>query len=377
MIPNQRHRFELPDDVAYLNCAYLSPLMKVVKDAGVNAVARRARPWEIAARDFFTTSESVRTLFARIVSAMPGDIAIVPAVSYGIATAARNVPIARGQSVVLLAEQFPSNVYAWREAVRNAGGQTITVARPADGDWTGATLRAIGEDTAVVALANCHWTDGSLLELVRVGMRCREVGAALVLDLTQSAGAMPFDVNAVQPDFAVAASYKWLLGPYSLAFLYVAPRWQSGEPLEHNWIAREHSEDFAGLVDYCDDFQPGARRFDMGERSNFQLLPMAEAALGQILEWGVAEIAATLGKKTASIAQRAAELALEVAPADQRAGHFAGLRFEQGVPSSLLERLAAAKVCVSVRGDSVRVTPHLYNTDVDIGRFLSVLASVR
>ncbi len=377
MIPNQRHRFELLDDVAYLNCAYLSPLMKVVKDAGVNAVARRARPWEIAAGDFFTTSESVRTLFARIINAMPGDIAIVPAVSYGIATAARNVPIARGQSVVLLAEQFPSNVYAWREAVRNAGGQTITVARPADGDWTGATLRAIGEDTAVVALANCHWTDGSLLDLVRVGMRCREVGAALVLDLTQSAGAMPFDVNAVQPDFAVAASYKWLLGPYSLAFLYVAPRWQSGEPLEHNWIAREHSEDFAGLVDYCDDFQPGARRFDMGEHSNFQLLPMAEAALGQILEWGVAEIAATLGQKTASVARRAAELALEVAPADQRAGHFVGLRFEQGVPSSLLERLGAAKVCVSVRGDSVRVTPHLYNTAVDIDRFFSVLASVR
>ncbi len=376
MIPNQRHLFELPDDVAYLNCAYLSPLMKAVKNAGSEALARRGRPWEITARDFFTTSESTRALFARIINAHPDDIAIVPAVSYGIATAVRNVPLASGQTVVLLAEQFPSNVYAWREAARVTGAKIVTVPRPAHGDWTRAILQVVDERAAAVALANCHWTDGGLVDLVRIGARCRELGVPLVLDLTQSAGALPFDVAAVQPDFAVAASYKWLLGPYSLAFLYVAPRWQRGEPLEHNWIARQRSEDFAGLVDYQDDFQAGARRFDVGEQSNFQLLPMAEAAMRQILDWGVTAIAETLAQKTASIAQRAGELGLGVASAKQRAGHFVGLRFDGGVPAGLLEKLGTAKVCVSVRGDSVRVTPHLYTTDVDVDRLFNVLASV-
>ncbi len=377
MIPNQRHLFDLPDDVAYLNCAYLSPLMHPVITAGLQAVKRRAQPWDIAAEDFFTTSESVRSLFARIVDARPDDIAIVPSASYGIATAARNLSIARGQSIVLLAEQFPSNVYAWHEAAKTSGAEIIAVPRPSDGDWTAAVLAAVTERTAVASVPNCHWTDGGLLDLAMIGRHCRRLGVALVLDITQSAGVLPFDANEVQPDFAVAAGYKWLMGPYSLGFLYVAPKRQEGEPLEHNWIARAASEDFAGLVNYEDRFQPGARRFDMGERSNFQLLPMAEAAMRQILDWGVSAIADTLAHMTASIAERAGALGLDSAPEELRAGHFLGLRFPAGVPADLLDRLHAEKVFVSVRGDSMRVTPHVYNTEADIERLFSVLEAAQ
>src|SRR5690606_5697481 len=153
--------------------------------------------------------------------------------------------------------------------------------------------------------------------------------------------------------------YKWLMGPYSIGFLYVAPRRQDGRPLEHNWIARAGSEDFARLVDYSDEFQPGARRFDVGEGANFALRPGAVAALEQILEWGVDEIAATLSAMTDRIAQRAGALGLIASPAGRRAGHFLGLRFPGGLPQGLPERLAASNVFVSVRGDSLRVTPHL------------------
>lgn len=376
MIPNQRHLFNLPDDLTYLNCAYFSPLLKAAVAAGVHAVDFRARPWNITSQDFFDISESIRVLFSRIINARPDDIAIVPSVSYGIATAARNLSVARGQTVVLLAEQFPSNVYTWQEAAKSIGAELIVVPRPADGDWTKATLSTITEQTAIVSIPNCHWTDGALLDLAKIGVHCRGLGVPLVVDLAQSAGALPFDVQLVQPDFAVAPAYKWLLGPYSLGFLYIAPKWQEGEPLEHNWIAREGSEDFSRLVEYSEHFQPGARRFDMGERSNFHLLPMAEAALRQILDWGVEAIAETLAAKTASITERANRSGLTSAPSDLRAGHFLGLRFSDGVPGGLLERLSAEKVFVSVRGDSMRVTPHLYNTETDVDRLFGVLESV-
>ncbi len=376
MIPCQRHLFDLPDDIAYLNCAYLSPLMKAVLQAGQEGARFEARPWDITPRDFFTTTEIARELFARVINASANEIAIVPAASYGVAVAARNIPIERGQTIVLLEDQFPSNVYAWRERAKQTGAHIATVHRPSNGDWTAATVNQITERTAVAALPHCHWTDGGLLDLSAISNRCRQTGAALVLDITQSAGAMPFDVQQVQPDFLMAAGYKWLLGPYSLGFLYVAPKWQGGEPLEQNWIAREGSENFVELVNYCDEYQPGARRFDMGERANFQLLPMAVVALRQILEWRVEEIALTLAHKTAAIAERAHALGLRSVPTRLRAGHFLGLRFPARPPAGLVEKLTANKIFVSLRGDAMRVTPHLYNTDTDIDRLFNVLHTV-
>ena len=377
LIPSQRHLFDVPGDVAYLNCAYMGPLMHSVVEAGDRGIRAKARPWRISAEDFFADGERARELFARIIGADAEGIALVPSASYGLSCAARNVEPAPGDRLVVLAEQFPSNVYAWREVARTSGAALVTVARPADDDWSRAVLAAIDERTAVVALPHCHWTDGGRLDLVRIGARCREAGAVLVLDLTQSAGALRFDAAAVRPDYVVCAGYKWLLGPYSLGFLWAAPERRAGKPIEYNWIGRAGAEDFAGLVDYRDEYQPGARRFDVGERSNFILLPMLNAALEQILDWGVEAVEATLAARTADIAARAARLELGSAPAALRAGHFLGLRFPDGaLPDGLLAALAAERVYVSVRGASMRVTPHLYNTGEDVDRLFAALTRV-
>ena len=377
LIPSQRHLFDVPDDVAYLNCAYMGPLMHSVVEAGDRGIRAKARPWGISAEDFFADGERARALFARIIGADAEGVALVPSASYGLSCAARNAEVSRGDRLVVLAEQFPSNVYAWREAAQARGAAVVTVARPADDDWSRAVLAAIDERTAVVALPHCHWTDGGRLDLVRIGARCREAGALLVLDLTQSAGALRFDAAAVRPDYVVCAGYKWLLGPYSLGFLWAAPEHRDGKPIEYNWIGRAGAEDFAGLVDYRDEYQPGARRFDVGERSNFILVPMLNAALEQILEWGVGAIEATLAARTADVAARAARLGLGSAPAELRAGHFLGLRFPDGaLPDGLPAALAAERVHVSVRGASMRVTPHLYNTGEDVDRLFAALTRV-
>ena len=373
MLPNQKHLFNIPEDITYLNCAYLSPQLRSVTEAGHKSVSGKENPWLLTAPDFFTLTEQTRSLFAELIEARADDIAFIPAVSYGVSVAAMNVKVEANQVVVVLEDQFPSNVYPWRELAREKGAELKTVARPEDDDWTKTVLSHIDENTAVVAVANCHWTDGSIIDLVKLGRRCKEIKAALVIDATQSLGALPFSVSEVQPDFVIAAGYKWLLGPYSLGYMYVRPDYHDGIPLEHNWINRKNSEDFAGLVNYRDDFQSGARRFDVGERSNFALMPMAFAALKQIRDWQVPEIAATLSAVAAEIAQRATALGLNVAPSHLRAGHLLGIRFPEGVPTDLVERLSRNQIYVSVRGNSIRISPHLYNTEHDIERLFKTL----
>jgi selenocysteine lyase/cysteine desulfurase len=373
-LPSQRHLFEIPDSVTYLNCAYMSPQLRSVRAAGEEALGRKAQPWRVRPEDFFTGSEELRGLFARLVGADADDIALVPAVSYGMAVAAANVRVREGQRLVVLAEEFPSNIYPWRELARRTRSELVTVPRPEDGDWTRALLAAVDGRCALVAAPNCHWTDGAWVDLVRVGMRAREVGAALVVDGTQSVGALPLDVEQVRPDFLVTAGYKWLMGPYSQGYLYVAPRYREGTPLEHSWLLRQGSEDFARLVDYRDAYAAGARRFDVGERSNFQLVPMAAAALRQLLAWNVADIEDTLRGLTRQVAEGARALGLEVTPEPYRARHLIGLRRRGGYPPAVAAGLASQDIHVSVRGDNLRVSPHLYNSREDVDRLLSALA---
>lgn len=375
-IPSQRHLFEIPDGLTYLNCAYMSPSLKSVTEAGIAGVRRKAMPWNVTAADFFDEVEDVRGAFAELTGADAEGVAVIPAASYGIATAAANVPLSTGDRIVVLAEQFPSNVYSWHAAAERNGAEVITVPRPEGGDWTGAVASTIDERVRVVAVPNCHWTDGSLLDVSEIGALARSVEAALVIDATQSLGAMPLDVREVRPDFLVAAAYKWLLGPYSLAYAWISPRWRQGEPFEHSWMTRRGSSDFARLVDYREGFRSGARRFDVGETANFALMPMAAAALRRLLEWKVERIAASLRDLTEHIADEAAAVGLGVPPAGARAPHMIGVTLPEGAPTDLPERLALEKVFVSVRGDSIRISPHLYNDHSDVKRLIDRLAAL-
>jgi len=373
---NQRDLFEMPEDIAYLNCAYMSPQLRPAREVGEKAVSRKSRPWELTPDHFFEDVEEVRALFARLVGGDADGVAIVPSVSYGISVARANVPVREGEKIIILEDQFPSNVYPWRELASRTAARLVIVPRPEDLDWTRALIEEIDAGTAVVAAPNCHWTDGSLVDLARVGERVREAGASLVVDGIQSLGALPFDVSEVRPDFLVASAYKWLLGPYGVGFMYVGEEHREGNPIEHNWINRRGSEDFSQLVDYQDDFQPGARRYDVGERSNFVLLPMAAEALRQILGWGVENVSETVGTLTDLIEKKAEERGIKAIPKERRARHMIGLMLGPDSPDDLAARLMRHDVFVSVRGPSVRVSPHLYNTEEDVDRFFEVLEHV-
>ncbi len=378
----QRDLFSLPDGQHYLNCAYMSPLLKTVEAAGMNGLKRKAVPAEITPEDFFEPAEELRRAFARLIHTSPERIALVPAVSYGMSIATYNLPLTPEQNVVIPGEEFPSNVYPWLERCQHTRATLRRVDRPREAHspgkvWNSRLLEAIDTDTAVVALSSVHWTDGTLFELEQIGQRAREVGALFIVDGTQSVGALPFDFEQVQPDLLVCAGYKWLLGPYQYSFAAVGGRLLNGEPFEHNWINRKDSQHFSALINYQSAYQPGARRFDTGERSNFIMIPMLLAALKQISEWGVSNIQSYCARLGKELVRTLEGTPYTVAPPNERAAHLFGVRLADAeqIPA-ILEELRQRAVYVSQRGTSIRVSPHVYNTKADIIALAEALRAV-
>lgn len=372
----QREAFAVPADIAYFNTATLSPQLHRVRAAGEAALERRGRPWTIGADDWFVDVERLRGLFGALLGTDAEGVALVPATSYGFAVAARNLALGSGDRVLVLAEEYPSGVYTWRAATRATGAEILTVHRQPGQPWTDAILDVLDERVRVVSAPNVHWTDGAAVDLAAVSARTHEIGARLVVDGSQSIGAMPFDVAALRPDFVVSVGYKWLLGPVGVSYLYVAEEHRDGEPLEQNWIAREGSEDFARLVDYRDEYQPGARRFDVGQRTNLELVPMAIAALEQLDSWGVDRVAATLTQVTTSIAAAATTLGLDPLPPEQRGPHLLGVRLPDAIRSEIVPALATANCYAAVRGEMLRIAPHLHVNDADVERLMDALTKV-
>ncbi|MCH8930354.1 MAG: aminotransferase class V-fold PLP-dependent enzyme [Proteobacteria bacterium] len=371
ILTSQRHLFSIPRDLAYFNCAYLAPQLNSASEAAAAAATIKQSPWNVSADDFFAGPEKARGLFADIVGCAAENIALVPAVSYGVAIAGKNLPPGAGQRIVMLAEQFPSNVYSWL-ALAHERDLVIDFVQKADGrTWSESVLESLDEPAALVALPNVHWTDGSLIDLAPIAKRCHAMGAKLVLDLTQSMGVMRVDIEDLDPDFIFCAAYKWLLCPCGFGFVYVAPRWHNARPLEEAWINRAGSENFAGLVNYRDAYQAGARRFDAGGRGQFQQWPVVIETLRQILEWGVDNIAATVSLTSAKIAAGAARIGLEVP--EPHASHLLGIRLSGSPPTDLLGKLRSEGVYLSQRGSRLRIASYLYNDDEDVQRLLAAL----
>ena len=373
VLPDQRALFAVPPDVAYFNTASLSPQLHSVREAGEAALRRRGEPWTITSQDWFSDVERLRGLAGKLLGGDPEGVALIPATSYGFAIAARNLPLRAGSRILVLADEYPSGIYTWRRKARRAGSSILTVRRRAEDSWTEAVLTALDERVSIVSVPNVHWTDGAPVDLAAIADRARDVGASLVVDASQSLGALPLDVGRVRPDFVIAVGYKWLLGPFGLGYLYVADEHRGGEPLEENWILRAGSEDFAALVDYRDEYQPGARRFDVGQRTNFESTPMAIAALEQLLAWGIPRISATLAGTTHAVSTQLSAIGFDVPPAAQRAPHLLGVAIPPTLRAGLVPHLERANCFVALRGRSMRIAPHLHITPADIDRLVDGL----
>ena len=378
----QRDLFELPSKLHYLNCAFMAPLSKRVSAAGYKALQTLQTPNLLEPDDFFAESDVVRSLFARLIGSENKDrIAIIPSVSYAMAIVAKNVPLQAGQNIVVVSELFPSNLYPWQRMCSACGAEMRTVHPVNTGmnrsaTWNQAILDSIDEKTALIALPELHWADGTRFDLKNISKKGHSYGARLIIDGTQSIGASPFDVMDIRPDALICAGYKWLTGPYSLGLAYFGPIFDNGTPLEENWITRRHSENFADLVSYQSEYQSGAIRYDVGERSNFILLPMLKAGLEQVLEWGAQGIQDYCFKLTKSSVAELSEVGCQIESNAWRGEHLFGIRLPpQVTPDILSGKLETHNVKVSFRGDVVRVSPYLYNDHEDMNSLLSAVRS--
>ncbi|RMG86302.1 MAG: aminotransferase class V-fold PLP-dependent enzyme [Bacteroidetes bacterium] len=377
MLTCQKNRFSLPSNVTYFNAAYFTPLLDVVELAGYRGVTKKTMPFEVTSSDFFDPVEPLRRMFASLIHAdEPGRVAIVPSVSYGIANAAKNVRAERGQKIVLIEEQFPSNYYSWQRTADEKGLRLQIVGAPKETDgraaqWNENLLAAITSDTAVVTLPHVHWADGTKFDLERVGKKCREVGAQFIVDGTQSVGALPFDVSVIQPDALICSGYKWLLGPYSIGLAYYGEAFDAGTPIEESWMNRAHSDDFQGLVQYQSEYRPFAARYNVGEFSNFILIPMMSAALETILDWRVENIQEYCGSLSAPFLEAFVEMGCRLESPEYRGQHLIGIRTGDNFDlEDLKHALAKNRIYVSFRGEVVRISPHLYNDSGDFEKLI-------
>ena len=373
MLTCQREKFFLPSEKHYLNCAYFSPLMRSVEDAGIQALRMKREPALITPAMFFEGGDRVRTLFGSLINGRADQVAIIPAASYGIATIARNIKVGYGDNLVLIQGQFPSNVYSWHRLAENTGA-AIRMVEGHGANWTQRVLESIDYRTSVVAMGIVHWTDGTLFDVKAIGKRARDVGAVLIIDGTQSIGALPFDVQEIQPDALVCSGYKWLMGPYGTGLLYVGERFLDGIPLEESWITRQGSDNFDGLLNYTNQYRPGAIRYDRGQTTSFAHTAMMIKGLEQVIEW-----------QPENIQTYCENLIADFLPYAQNRGYtitgpYRPHLFGIGVPThvnrqQLLDQLTERNISVSLRGDAIRVSPHVYNNSADIDALQDALLS--
>jgi selenocysteine lyase/cysteine desulfurase len=376
MLPSQRALFDIPREVCFLNAASYSPLPLQTLESGRAAVARKGRPWLID--NAFAAAQYARTrkAAAALINADSDDVALIPSVSYAVATAAKILAVPKGTRVLVLQDDHSSPVLEWMTRAPEAGFTVEAVRRPPDCDWTAALIQGIerpgAAPVALASISSVHWSDGGAVDLHRIAPALRERGAALLVDATHSAGVLELDVHTLDPDFVAFPTYKWLIGPYGRAFLYVARRHQDGIPLEQTSYGRRavRSEQDVYLKDTA--YVASAARFDMAERDHFIGMEMAAIGMEMMTQWGRPAVAARLAMLTARLADGLRDFGIDIPNARVRAPHILSLGFAKGMPDELVPRLAAAQVYVAPRLGRLRISPHVYNDEADVDRFITV-----
>jgi selenocysteine lyase/cysteine desulfurase len=380
MLSCQRDKFSLPADQTYLNGAFMSPLLKSVEKLGIEGIQRKRYPGFFKPEDFYDDANEIRVLFSKIIdNPKPQQIVVMPSVSYGIASVTKNIQLSPGQKVIVVDEQFPSNIYSWQRLVAEQSAELMIIKPDPDAEnraeqWNHRILEAINKDTAVVTMAQAHWADGTKFDLKAIRKKTHDVGALLIIDGTQSVGAMPFSINELKPDALICAAYKWMMGPFSSSLGYFSERFNSAIPIEENWINRKESQNFAQLVNYQPEYMAGARRFEAGQSYNFALLPMLKAALSQLIEWEANRIQAYCQNISKNSINTLIESGYSIENERYRGSHLFGVRIPRSKNIEILKnKITTANISVSYRGNAIRVSPNVYNTEQDLEQLVNCL----
>lgn len=378
LLDTQRALFDIPADIAYFNCSYMGPQLNASRESLMKGINMKSNPWTWPASQFFDEAEQIRVLCASLFGAENDNYAVVPSASYGLSTAARAIEpiLKKGDQVLILAEDFPSNVLAWRRVCKETGAEIHTISKEVSLDWTNTILNNITDKIKVVSIPSCHWTNGESIDLEIIGNKCKSLNIIYVVDATQSLGAMSHHVETMQVDFLIAAGYKWLLCPYGFSILFVQDKWFNARPLEETWLTRENAENFAGLVNYNDNYQVGARKFEMGEKGMPTILPGAIAALTQINAWGIENISKSIGSINDELSSFFNSCGLNTIKNENRVPHILGINLGND-NTNYVGALKDKNIFISQRGNSLRIAPHLHINQGDIERLKKEIINLR
>lgn len=379
MISCQKDLFNLEPGVHYLNNAYRAPLLKVSEEVGINSIIKQRNPFKFTSNDFFDGVVEVRKSFGQLVNCEASDVAIVPSTSYGFTSVLNNIKGGKGKKAITVQDEFPSGYFSLERWARENQSELQVIGPDPDQvkkgeSWNQRILESVDQNTSIVLMSSIHWMSGVKFDLKAIGSKCQEVGAYLIVDGTQSVGAMPMDVKEFKIDALICATYKWLLGPYSIALAYIGEKFADGIPLEESWMNRVNARDFSSLSDYASAYEPGAGRFNVGETSNFIMMPMLKASLTQLLEWRperIQEYAKNLNGPLRGFVQ---EIGGAVEEDDFLSYHLIAPKLPANIDLIKLKKsLDENQVFLSARGEYLRISVNVFNTEDDITKLIEII----
>jgi selenocysteine lyase/cysteine desulfurase len=371
-LQNQKHLFSLPEDVIYLNIASQSPSFKAIEKAGIEGVLEKSHPYKITTDSYFKPVKELKKLFAELIEVDDHErIANIPSASYGLATVANNIKLNKGDEILLVESQFPSNYYVWEKLASKFDAKLKIVSMPESKEnrgknWNEAISNSISDETKVVALGNIHWANGTLFDLKSIRKKSSANDALLIIDGSQSIGALPFSVKEIQPDALICAGYKWLFGPYGCAYGYFGSYFDDGVPLEENWSNRLESENMTKLTEYQPKYKPLANRYSVGEHASFIHVKMQITGLQQIIKWKPESIQNYCKEITSDAVKTLKEIGCIIDDENNRSHHLFGVELPKKLDIDVLKsKLKEAQIYISFRGNYIRLSCHLYNTKED------------
>jgi len=370
--------FEI-EDATYLNMASQSPMPKVSIRAVQSALEANKNPHHKTDSTFFEVPNRLRASIAKLIGGKPEEVALTSGASAGVAAVAYALTWKPGDEVITAKGEFPLQYTTWKP-MEEREGLKLKIISPRERFITADDLiAAMTPRTRLVSVSLVRFDDGSLLDAARVAEACHKQGALLLLDASQSCGAIPMDVNQLGADFIVSAGYKWLLGPFGTGFFWAkSEHLGKVRPGPFYWLALMGSHNFAAL--HFDEPKPAAnaKRWDSPESAsyyNFNLVAM-DASVDFVVRMGPELVATHNGKLIELMFERLPKDRFAIAsPVDvARRGTYAC--FAARSPEKTAEyyqRLRKENVVVSLREGNIRVSPYLYNTGRDIDRLISVV----
>ena len=368
------------EGVMYLNFAGHAARPRAVIDAVQESLQLCARPDRLEDASFFEVSRDLRARLATLINGRVEDIALTTGASAGLAHCAQAMSWTPGDEVLIAEGDFPSHHSTWSPWARRQQLTLRTVRSPGVFPTAADFAAALTPKVRVLSVSHVRFDDGSLLNVPELAAACHQNQTLLVLDVSQSCGAVPIDVATLGADVLVCAGYKYLLGPWGAGFLWAGPRAQDAfREIPANWLA-QGARTFSDVNYREPDLLPIAARWDSAEAATLFNLNLSafRASVGFVERAGVDRVRDHLSGLLAHLREAARDGVRWISPPDLKdVGPFLclqGRTLAQG--KAIHEALAARRIVTALRNGRVRFAPYLLHTLEDMDRVAAVLSEV-